>query len=157
MKYFFILFVTSIFFACSNDGNNESKKITDLPTVVDKESGKEGSLLQESEIVGDSLVKFEDLDKQTLKIQKLVHECLDIYKIKSIERFRYTPYVSKNMIFEEKLKLTISLQKIKKNRFDETYYENFDCEWYGEEYKLAKKKSPEEIIKQSGEKIKIEN
>ena len=46
---------------------------------------------------------------------------------------------------------------IKKNRFDETYYENFDCEWYGEEYKLAKKKSPEEIIKQSGEKIKIEN
>jgi len=157
MKSIFILFVISICFACSNDGNNEAKKITASPTVITKETEIKGSLLQESGIEGESLVKFEDLDKQSPKIKKLVEECLDIYKIKSIERFRYTPYVPKNKGFEEKLKLTISLQKIKKNRFDETYYENSDCEWYGEEYKLAKKKSPEEILKESGEKIKIEN
>ena len=99
-----------------------------------------------------SIIEFKDLELQTPKLQQLVNECLVAYQLKSVDRFRYTPYISKGMPFEEKLQMTITLQKIKKNRFDEIYYEDSICEWHGENYEISKKKTPEELIKQYNSK-----
>ena len=49
---------------------------------------------------------YKDLEKQTPKLQKLVRECLDAHKIKSINRFSHAIPTTYATPFGEKLKFT---------------------------------------------------
>jgi len=145
-----------ILVSCNKQENIEKDSSFQSSQDSTKKSELDVSFL-DNVIKDELLIDYKDIEKQTPKLQKLVKECLDAYKIKSISRFSLARPTPNDTPFGEKIKFTMSLQEEKKNRFDEIYYVNSECEWYGNEYKLVKKKTPEEIAKQFEGKMKLSN
>ena len=142
MKNIFLMSV--IFFTFY--GNLYSQNIVDKNTIIEKRNGQiqalDTSFLDNLPTYDKSKIKYSELKSETIKNQKLVKECMDLYKINTIEFIKFKEYEPKKNTFDSDLKISIKLINIKKNRFGENYeYEN-SCQWYGDEYKIKKLEPP---------------
>ena len=150
MKEKFILLMLTVLITSCQKGDvppiKESSPVTENPTM--KSNTIEvvlDSVLEDDK----SFVKYGKLGNESSKTQTLVSECMGLYKFKEIYRFKYEPYISNGMPFESKLKGKMTMQISKKNRFDETYYESYKCEWFDENYSIKKGKTPEQVLKEA--------
>lgn len=137
--------------ACSekNETSNSSDNIKSQATEE-----KTTSLIEEA--LKEINFPFEELNNKSQKVQKLVSECLTIHKLTVVETVKVEDYIylSRPSPFDKNLKFAIKLTNAKKNRFNENYSEEFACQWFGDEYKIERVKTAEELAKEFGVNFK---